>query len=206
MNSWYPFYPLAWRYAGLLSPAADVWFRTAKALRIDAGYAVVVLILVSALLLGCVRGIAGRDGGSAPLHGFWSVYVRNCKTVARTRLRRPYLPHVRSGARGRPGMESGALAYRPARTRSQPIGGRLSRNRRQHRGQGRQAPNAGTEHQNRASQHVGRGCRRPRPAHRFGDGQVAADDAEHARSVLAKDALRRRRQRGPQEVAQRSCR
>src|SRR6266851_5674223 len=206
MNSWYPFYSLAWRDAGLLSPAADVWFRRAGYPRIGAGFAVVVLILASALLLGCVRGIAGRDGDSAPLRRFWSVYARNCKAAARARLRRLYLPDVRSGPSGRPGMESGALACRPARTGNQPIGGGLPRDRRQHRGQGRQAPNAGTEHQNRASQYVGRGRRRSRPAGWIGDGQVAADDAEHACAVLAKDALRRRRQRGSQEVAERSSR
>src|SRR6266478_2795815 len=64
-----PFYSSAWRNAGLLSPAADGWFRTAEALRIDGGFAVVVLILASALLLGCVRGIAAGKAVSPRYSG-----------------------------------------------------------------------------------------------------------------------------------------
>src|SRR5580700_9356297 len=101
MISCRPFYSLAWRNAGLLSPAADGWFRTAEALRIDGGFAVVVLILASALLVGCVRRIAAGEGDSAPLLRSWSVYARNCKAAARARLRRLYRPDVRSGPRGR---------------------------------------------------------------------------------------------------------
>src|SRR5260370_176324 len=54
-------------------------------------------------------------------------------------------------------MESGALACRPARTGSQPIDGGLSRDRRQYRGQGRQAPNPGAHNHEPPIQHAAAG-------------------------------------------------
>src|SRR5882672_4910227 len=58
-----------------LSPAADDWFRTTECRRIAAGFAVIVLILASALLLGFVRGIAGKWTPIPPRYGRFGVFM-----------------------------------------------------------------------------------------------------------------------------------
>src|SRR5882672_2826341 len=59
----------------VLSPAADDWLRTAECRRIDAGFAAIVLILASALLLGFVRGIAGKWTPIPPRYGRFGVFM-----------------------------------------------------------------------------------------------------------------------------------